>query len=229
MQNEMVYPYPYSLFSAKHVFAPLFQRDGEGYFFSLSGGNTSIHDLDPADPAAFQEIIEHQMKGRFTWGLAPYLEKRDLILRKFPQMTAEERFYHLGLDIVLQLNTPLFAPLAGRVADAGYESGAGNYGGYVVLEHRLTGTEGFFTLYGHLDPESLPAKGDDLEAGASLGRIGDFSVNGGWYHHTHLQIITRQGVQEGYLSRGYCSKDDLKRIHLLCPSPVPLLIRSLSW
>jgi murein DD-endopeptidase MepM/ murein hydrolase activator NlpD len=223
----MIEPYPYILFSAGMKPAPLFRHSGDPYRLCLSSDNEQIRDLDPTQPSRFQDIIDRDIKGRYTWGLSPYLEKRDRILRHFPQMVSEKRFYHLGVDILLEENTPLFAPLTGSVTEAGYEEGMGNYGGHVILEHSMPDRDPFFTLYGHLDPGSIPTKGKRLKAGDLLGRIGGFSVNGGWYTHTHLQIITCFGAQEGFLYRGYCSEKDLKRIHLLCPSPIPLLIGSI--
>jgi len=224
----MIESYPYSLFTADLRPVPLFERSGDPYWLCLSAENGQILDLDPKDPAGFQKVIDRERTGLYSWGLAPYLEKRELILRHYPQMVKEERFYHLGVDIVLKQGTQLSAPLGGIVAEAGYEPGEGNYGGYVILEHTFSGSGHFYTLYGHLDPESVPGKGERLSAGDSLGRIGGFSVNGGWYTQTHLQIITESGADEGYLSKGYCSEYTLKRIHLLCPSPVPLLIWSIT-
>ena len=229
VKKSMIEHYPYVLFNDRLKPAPLFNRSGNPYHLCLTEENDRIRDLDPKDPERFQALIDREMKGRYTWGLSPYLEKRDMILRYFPQMVEEKRYYHLGVDIVLEASTQLFAPLDSTVMEAGYEDGMGNYGGYVILNTQNPACDRapFYTLYGHLDPESLPSQNSHLKAGAPMGRIGGFSVNGGWYTHTHMQIITGPGLREGYFHKGYCSEKTLHRIHLLCPSPIPLLIGSI--
>ena len=72
----------------------------------------------------------------YRWGVSPYLERRDTLLGDCPQMVADRRFIHLGLDVIVDLGTPLCAPLDATVTESGYESGEGNYGGYVLLKTR---------------------------------------------------------------------------------------------
>jgi hypothetical protein len=55
-----------------------------------------------------------------------------------------------------------------------------------------------------------------------LAEIGDFHENGNWFHHPHIRVITRKGLDRGYLSKGYCNDADLPEIKDLCPSPAPL-------
>ena len=44
----------------------------------------------------------------------------------------------------------------------------GDYGGVAVLRHETDGGVPFWTLHGHLDPATLPARGDELKAGAKV-------------------------------------------------------------
>ncbi len=217
--------YPYCLFQAGLRTAPLFKRKGPPYMLDLSNSGP-LRNEDPGDPVAYQSFIGRLM-GRMTWGFSPYLEKRDHMLQHFPQMASEERWYHLGVDILLPLGAQLHSPIEAVVVETGYEEGAGNYGGFAVLRYSREFMEPFFSLFGHLNKNALPEKGRVLKPGDVFCRIGDFHENGGWYHHTHLQIITVRGMEEGFLSRGYCSGNSLGGINALCPSPVPLLIRSL--
>jgi hypothetical protein len=108
------------------------------------------------------------------------------------------------------------------VADSGFEAGEGNYGGYVLLQHDIDGCEAFYSFYGHLCRDRLPAAGTTLDSGEAFAAIGDFHENGNWFYHTHLQVITELGIRRGYASKGYCSESDLAEINRLCPSPVPL-------
>jgi hypothetical protein len=137
-------------------------------------------------------------------------------------MAADQRFIHLGLDVIVPLGTPLHAPLDATVAESGYESGEGNYGGYVILKHESPHFMTFYSFYGHLRRQSLPPAGSNLPAGAAFAAIGDFHENGNWFHHTHIQVITQKGLDAGYASKGYCCESDLMEMNTLCPSPIPL-------
>ncbi|MDA3832492.1 MAG: peptidoglycan DD-metalloendopeptidase family protein [Spirochaetales bacterium] len=137
-------------------------------------------------------------------------------------MIRERRFYHLGLDIVVDVGVPLHAPLHAQVKESGYEEGGGNYGGFVLLEHQDSHFETFFSLYGHLKKDRLPVPGTRLKAGEYFAETGDFYENGNWFYHTHIQVITKQGLAAGYLSKGYCTAADLSVIDRLCPSPLML-------
>ena len=120
------------------------------------------------------------------------------------------------------LPTPLHAPIDASVAESGYESGEGNYGGYVLLKHESPFFETFYSFYGHLCKDRLPAPDDIFPAGTIFAEIGDFHENGNWFHHTHIQVITRKGLEMGYLHKGYCSEKDLWQMNDLCPSPIPI-------
>ena len=162
------------------------------------------------------------MGRKYHWGISPYLERRDTLLGDCPQMLAEKRFFHLGLDVIVGLGTALHAPLDATVAQSDYEPGEGNYGGYVLLKHDSPYFDTFYSLYGHLRKDRLPQTGQKFTAGTAFAEIGDFHENGNWFHHTHIQAITQRGLDMGYIDKGYCSHSDLAAINDLCPSPIPL-------
>jgi murein DD-endopeptidase MepM/ murein hydrolase activator NlpD len=139
-------------------------------------------------------------------------------------MVAEQRFIHLGLDVIVPLGSPLHSPLEAVVASTGYESGEGNYGGYVLLQHTSRRFETFYSFYGHLCRERLPEVGKHLAAGERFATIGDFHENGNWFYHTHIQVITKEGLAAGYMTKGYCAQKDLGNMNALCPSSIPLFI-----
>jgi hypothetical protein len=165
------------------------------------------------------------MGTKYHWGFSPYLEHRDTLLGDCPQMVADKRFIHLGLDVIVDLGTSLHAPLDAMVEESGYESGEGNYGGFVLLKHESEGFETFYSFYGHLCKDRLPVPGTHFTAGRPFAQIGDFHENGNWFYHTHIQVITQKGLEQGYLSKGYCAASDLGRINDFCPSSVPLFKR----
>jgi len=215
--------YPFIVYSNKTKLFPVFpDLEGEPYIADMSPSSSLLKGLDTRDQRAFQAVLEKEMGDSHSWGLSPYLERRDTLLGDCPQMVAEQRFIHLGLDIIVGLGTPLHAPLDSIVEECGYESGEGNYGGYVLLRHERPDIRTFYSLYGHLKKDSLPVEGTVVPGGRPFAEIGNFHENGNWFFHTHLQIITEQGKAEGYISKGYCSDKDLGRIENLCPSPLHL-------
>jgi murein DD-endopeptidase MepM/ murein hydrolase activator NlpD len=215
--------YPFLLYSKKIKHNSVFpDLKGDPFIADFSDNSPLFQEIDIRDQIKFQRLLEEKMGSSYLWGIAPYLEKRQTLLSDCPQMVAENRFIHLGLDIIVGLGTPLHAPLDATVEQSGYESGEGNYGGYVLLKHDSPFFETFYSLYGHLCKDRLPAVGKSFQAGDPFAEIGDFHENGNWFHHTHLQVITQKGLKMGYVSKGYCSEKDLVEINDLCPSPIPL-------
>ncbi len=218
--------YPYVLYHQDVQPAAIVANlKGDPYMVDLSYKNPVLERIDVRDQRRFQRILEKEMKPRHSWGLAGYLERRDSLLRGYPQMVTENRVFHLGLDIIVPEATPLHAPLRATIIRTGYEPEEGNYGAFALLKHSLSGCEAFFSFYGHLERKRLPSPDTRFEAGEVFAFTGDFDDNGCWYYHTHLQIITERGLKEGYLSKGYCAAQDLPEIDDLCPSPLPLFKR----
>lgn len=215
--------YPYIAYSDKVKIWPVFKNlSGDPLVVDMSIDSPLFETLDVRDQKGFQTLLDGMMKGRHTWGVSSYLENREKVLSQCPQMVEEKRFYHLGLDIIVPLGTPLHAPLPAVVKESGYEAGEGNYGAHVLLMHESPCFETFYSFYGHLNREKLPARGKEFKAGEAFSYIGDFHENGNWFYHTHLQIITQKGFEQGYLSKGYCAAADLARMDDLCPSPLSL-------
>ncbi len=218
--------YPFLLYNQQIKHVPIFPNlDGAPYLLNLSDTNAIMNEVDFSDQPAFQKWLEGHMGSRYTWGFADYLEPRQQLLKDCPQMVSENRFYHLGIDIIVPLGAALHAPLNGTVQAVGYEEGNGNYGGFVILKHLFESTDTFYSLYGHLCQTSLPEKGQSFAAGEAFAKIGDFHENGNWFYHTHLQIITEIGMQKGFATKGYAAPEDMPEMQALCPSPVPLFKR----
>ena len=214
--------YPWIAYSDDIEIHPLFDGlKGDPFFVDLSPNSPYFDQIDVRDQPAFQRLLDKAMQGH-SWGVSAYLENREMLLGTTPQFSGERRFFHLGLDVILPRGTPVHAPLAAIVAEAGYEAGDGNYGGYVLLRHEGTAFAPFYTLYGHLARDSLPAEGQQIEAGEAFARIGDFHENGYWFFHVHFQVITQAGLDAGFKFKGDCTAEQLTRIDHWCPSPLPL-------
>jgi 4-aminobutyrate aminotransferase-like enzyme/Ser/Thr protein kinase RdoA (MazF antagonist) len=104
----------------------------------------------------------------------------------------ERRTVHLGMDLFAPAGTPVHAPLKGTVHALADNSDPQDYGPVVVLEHEADGGDRFWTLYGHLNRESLARLqvGQAIPEGERFAAIGAPDVNGGWTPHVHFQIIT---------------------------------------
>jgi 4-aminobutyrate aminotransferase-like enzyme/Ser/Thr protein kinase RdoA (MazF antagonist) len=150
------------------------------------------------DAAAFTRLIDGALveAGR-TVAIGRYDEPRILYttdaFRAEGNDGSEWRTVHLGLDLFLPPGTPVQAPLGGAVHSFRDNTAPGDYGPTVILRHTVDGGQlVFYTLYGHLDRDSLAwlRPGLPVAPGTVIGRIGDASINGGWPPHLHFQLIT---------------------------------------
>ena len=105
--------------------------------------------------------------------------------------TDERRTIHLGMDLFVEVNTPVHAPLAGVVHAFADRAHAQDYGPTIVLRHEVDDLV-FYTLYGHLSRESLQEieLGQSIKNGQPFATVGTSAENGGWHPHLHLQVIT---------------------------------------
>ena len=107
----------------------------------------------------------------------------------------EWRTIHIGLDLFTEPGCPVRTPIAGKVHSVRNNLGPRDYGPTVMVEHVVRDRDGeplvFYTLYGHLDLETLRDlhPGLPLAAGATVGRLGTPQVNGGWSPHVHFQLV----------------------------------------
>ena len=155
------------------------------------------------DPLAYWNWLQSRFEAEGArFAIGQYGEDRD-VYRGGQFKTAaspEWRSQHLGIDIFIAADTPLYAPLAGKVLSVADNDLAFDYGPTVILEHRA-GEDGpvFWTLYGHLSRQTLATVKDgmEVEAGQLIGFIGGHEVNGGWAPHLHFQIITDRLGRQG--------------------------------
>ena len=205
----------------KNDIYPLFGEllKGDPYVFDFSSKNPktlsyNFHDFHDFNDAIFNELKNSGKK----WGIGKYLEERKNILRGSINIINEKRIYHLGLDIIVPYNSVVFCPLDGYVQKLGKETQKGNYGGYLVLKHKIK-NQTFYSLYGHLKTPHKVQLGQKILAGQELAIIGKESDSGGWFCHLHLQIITQKAMNEGYSEWGYISEKLLPKVGECFPNP----------
>ena len=100
------------------------------------------------------------------------------------------RTVHIGVDVFVAAGTAVNAPLAAKVLCVENREGHLDYGGMVILSHVTPEHDEFFTLYGHLDPNSIEHlnAGSEISAGECFARLGAQTHNGGWCPHLHFQL-----------------------------------------
>ena len=174
----------------------------------------------------FEKFIESYLSendAKVAYG--GYNEIRSLYQRSeiFNDSKTEERNIHIGLDLWIKAGTPVLAAVEGFIHSFNYNTGLGDYGPTIILEHKIEDQK-FYTLYGHLSLDSISniAIGDFFEKGKQIATLGDASVNGDYAPHLHFQIIKEILNPFGDYP-GVCSKNDLDFYLKNCPDPNLLL------
>jgi 4-aminobutyrate aminotransferase-like enzyme/Ser/Thr protein kinase RdoA (MazF antagonist) len=167
--------------------------------FDLSVGSALPQDkAGSVDMAILTDQLFRQIQAaRVNVGIGRYSEARLLYTsEQFKVQTddmPEARTMHLGIDLYMKRNTPVLAPIEGRVHSFNNNTASLDYGPTIILEHQIEEEDGerFYTLYGHLSLDSLEGLtvGMPVEKGQSFARIGEAPTNGGWPPHLHFQII----------------------------------------
>jgi murein DD-endopeptidase MepM/ murein hydrolase activator NlpD len=192
----------------------------------LSIGNTALSEVNLSDALEFEQYVDNYLlRNRARVAYGGYNEERNLYKRSsiFNQNAVDERNIHIGLDLWIAAGTAVIAALEGKIHSFAFNSGLGNYGPTIILEHHIE-NNCFYTLYGHLTLESITgiAIADTVMKGSILGFLGDASVNGDYSPHLHFQIIKEIGDYFGDYP-GVCSKKDLDFYMENCPNPELLL------
>lgn len=92
---------------------------------------------------------------------------------------------HAGIDIAVPVGTPVRSPISGRVAFAAYDLGWPSYGNLVVV------CNGPVCVYlGHLSEIGV-APGQEVQAGAVVGRSGNTGTSTGPHLHYEVRLHGR--------------------------------------
>jgi 4-aminobutyrate aminotransferase-like enzyme/Ser/Thr protein kinase RdoA (MazF antagonist) len=159
-----------------------------------------------ADPAEFErdtlteKIWREMRRAGVTVGVGRYDEARSLYTTpafttgEDIHPTAEHRTIHLGVDLFVEAERTVYAPLDGVVHCIANNDMRLDYGPLLILRHQTARTENgqeFFTLYGHLSEEHLTGLkvGQSVKRGQRIASIGAPPGNGDWTPHLHFQII----------------------------------------
>jgi len=183
------------------------------------------------DIKAFNNYVDELLhKNNAKYGIGGYDEHRTIykVSKVFDGdgEGEEPRRLHLGVDIWGKHNTAIISPMDGLVHSFAFNNDFGDYGGTIILVHRLEDVS-FFTLYGHLSLNSLKNlhEGQHIEKGEIFAEFGLPIENGHWPPHLHFQIILDMGTYKGDYP-GVCKLSEKKG--WLQNSPDPDLILQLQ-
>ena len=192
----------------------------------LSVTNTDQLDLVVTDAKIFEEFVEdHLAENNAEVAFGGYLEKRNLYRRSenFKNENIDERNIHIGLDLWIKAGTSVLSALDGKIHSFRNNDAEGDYGPTIIVQHHIEGLT-FYTLYGHLNLESLDGKqeGQLVKKGEKIAELGKPPINGDYAPHLHFQIIKDLENKKGDYP-GVCSLKNLEFYKENCPDPNLLL------
>jgi murein DD-endopeptidase MepM/ murein hydrolase activator NlpD len=132
-------------------------------------------------------------KHKATYG--GFLEDRATLWSCFYNAKKEKkRLYHLGIDFNnLVPGEPVSSLTGGQIVHMLKDNDKLNgWGGRVMVFDPI---RKIYTMYGHLDPNTLPKAIGPIQKGQIIGHIGNPIHNGGWFPHLHLQCMTKEYVE----------------------------------
>jgi len=199
-------------------------------WLDLSAGSLDLgtmHDVLDAD--VFEERISQQMrKEKTTLAFGRYDEARAIYSTRAYEIAANDgpqwRSVHIGLDFFCAAGTFVRAACEGKIHSFANNNYERDYGPTIILEHRVSDTLTFYTLYGHLNVESLQtiSIGQVVKAGDVIALVGDRSVNGNWPPHLHFQVMLDILNKQGDFP-GVCTPEQRAIWKSICPDPWLLL------
>lgn len=209
-----------------HVLNPSMSKS-DYVHLDLSVTNTSLQLVDVSSSEKLEVYINNHIASKNAKvAFGGYLETRNIYQRSsyFKDSSLEtERNMHLGLDLWISAETPVYSPLHGVVHSFKNNTNFGDYGPTIILKHEIQGIS-FYTLYGHLSLASIQnlKVGNAFKQGDQIATLGDASINGDYPPHLHFQII--RDIQD-YVGDypGVSSKQDLEFYRANCPDPNVLL------
>ncbi len=173
-------------------------RDPHPLVFDLGAGSLLLGgDGTGADTGAVtKKLFEQIQLANAIVGVGRYNEARLVYTAGHFEVQTDQmpetRTVHLGIDLYLPAASRIYAPLDGKVHSFDNNRTPLDYGPTIIIEHQTGDGDTFYTLYGHLSPDSLDGLkvGMPIAKGQPIAQIGDTDVNGGWPPHLHFQIIT---------------------------------------
>jgi peptidoglycan LD-endopeptidase LytH len=206
------------------AFAPVIDTDLQSNVvcrLDFTAANTRLQQTDLVDTATFNEAVNQMLsEQKATIGVGGYFEDRSIYRRSSHfDAAAESRNLHLGIDIWMEAETPIFTPLDAIVHSFQDNNNFGDYGPTIILQHELEGVT-FYTLYGHLSRKSLEGLevGKAFKKGDRIAWLGNYPENGDWPPHLHFQVMATMEGRSGDFP-GVAAASDRAHFEQICPNP----------
>ncbi|WP_242928531.1 peptidoglycan DD-metalloendopeptidase family protein [Pontibacter vulgaris] len=207
-----------------HAFGHIIAADlnsEEVCLLDFSEANPILQQADLRNTANFDKAVQAMLQAQqASIGVGGYLEDRFIYRRSAHFNTSEQsRNLHLGVDIWMEAEAEIYAPLDGTVHSFQDNANFGDYGPTIILQHELDGIT-FYTLYGHLARRSLTELevGKQFKKGDVIAYLGNYPENGDWPPHLHFQIISDMGGRTGDYP-GVATTAEKELYRQLCPNP----------
>ncbi len=206
------------------VIAPI--EIGNSFRLDLSVGSLDLGNIDELlDADQLDERITMIMRReKVSIALGRYNEARAIYSTQAFQQEGNDgpvwRTVHIGLDFFCAVGQAVRAVLEGTIHSFANNAGERDYGPTIILEHKVSDQLTFFTLYGHLNNDSLKnlRVGQTIKAGSIFAKTGARSENGNWPPHLHFQIMLDMLGQQGDFP-GVCLPHQASIWKSLCPDP----------
>jgi len=147
---------------------------------------------DMTSAASQSKLLELAQSKNNACTYGGFLEDRTQLWKGVYPSDAKTKVVHLGVDINnVLVNQPVASLTNGLVVHVIKDHSAQRgWGGAVVcLTDMKKGKNAIYILYAHLS-DALPTVGTKVKPGTIIGFIGAPALNGGWFPHLHLQIMT---------------------------------------
>ena len=195
----------------------------------LSVNNKELKSIDRKNPRTFYDYIFNQIRSQWgRVGYGGYFEERHW--SQPPHMfddVIEPQNIHIGLDLWIEANTPIVAPLTGKIHSIKNKTQATDFAPTIVLEHEIEGIP-LYSLYGNLSGSSLKGKeiGQTIKQGDQFAWIGSSTTENKLLPNLHFQLMLDMMGFEGDFP-GACSKSKRSLFEAIVPNPELLLNASL--
>ena len=153
--------YPFLFYSRKVDQRPLFKDCGRSLYCRSLNQKQHYYGIRHEGSAGIPTPPSVEKWARNTAGVFGLSgEQGSTLLSDCPQMVAEQRFIHLGLDIIVPLRTPLHAPLfRQKLPKKGMKAAREITAVLSFSDTTARYFRTFYSFYGHLRRSSLPELG----------------------------------------------------------------------
>lgn len=147
--------------------------------------------LVPSTQANYIKDLHLQKKIDYSYG--GYLEDRSTLWSGSyldSAIALHGQIIHLGVDFNVPAKSFVHLPYDGKVVFRTHDKDQnGGWGGRVDFYNQQGE---FYFILGHLDPKAaMHVLNTTLSRGTMMGWVGGSKVNGGWFPHLHLQIVSK--------------------------------------